>query len=382
MPRLSRSQCPAEPPVRNTGLTRRGLLRGMGRTGAVAVALPWLEWMADTGDAWACEGLPKRFGLFFWGNGNIPEYWNPTGEGTEWELSEQLMPQASLKQKITVVGGMSVKVPNEEPHESGMAGILTGMPLHIDGEDWAVQGPTIDQVIAQEIGSETLFRSLQTTASDCNGRSYTGPDSRNPAETDPFALYERLFGENFREPGEEGIVDPMLGLRRSVLDAVMEDISSLNNRLGASDRARLDQHLTGIRELETRLARLEDDPPNLESCSRAAEPTSSFEDIEGRVQMAERNRVMAELTAMALACDQTRVFGHYISDPVGGILIPGASGGHHSLTHDEPDPQPECNDINTQIIACLADFLAALDAIPEADGTLLDSCVVMATTDV
>ncbi len=256
------------------------------------------------------------------------------------------------------------------------------MPLHIDGEDWAVQGPTIDQVIAQEIGSETLFRSLQTTASDCNGRSYTGPDSRNPAETDPFALYERLFGENFREPGEEGIVDPMLGLRRSVLDAVMEDISSLNNRLGASDRARLDQHLTGIRELETRLARLEDDPPNLESCSRAAEPTSSFEDIEGRVQMAERNRVMAELTAMALACDQTRVFGHYISDPVGGILIPGASGGHHSLTHDEPDPQPECNDINTQIIACLADFLAALDAIPEADGTLLDSCVVLATTDV
>ena len=382
MPRSADTRRPAGPSVQDGGITRRSVLRGLGRTGAVAVALPWLEWMAGADGAWACGGLPKRFGLFFWGNGNLPEYWNPTGEGTEWELSEQLMPLADLKDKITVVSGMTVKVPNEEPHESGMAGILTGQALHIEGDDWSVQGPTIDQVIAQEIGGDTLYRSLQTTASDCNGRSYTGPDSRNPAEADPFALYERRFGENFRAPGEEGSVDPRLGLRRSVLDAVMEDISSLDARQGTSDRARLDHHLTGVRELETRLARLEEDPPNLEACSRAPEPTASFDDIEGHVQMAERNLVMAELTAMALACDQTRVFGHYISDPVGGILLPGASGGHHSLTHDEPDPQPECNEINTQIIACLADFLAARDAIPEGEGTVLDSCVIMATTDV
>jgi hypothetical protein len=365
-------------------LSRRALLRGMGRTGVVAVALPWLEIMAGSGTAQACGGLPKRFGLWFWGNGNLPEYWNPAaaGEGDDWALSEQLMPLAEHKAKLSVIGGMTAKVPNDEPHDSGMAGILTGSALSINGDDYTVQAPTIDQVIANEIGGETLYRSLQTAASDCNGRSFNGPDSRNPPETSPFSLYERLFGDTFREPGEEGLVDPKLGLRRSVLDAVMTDIAALEGKIGSADRTRLDQHLSGIRELELRLARLEEDPPNLAACNRAAEPIGPFENVEGRTLIRERNLAMAELTAMALACDQTRVFAHFISDPVKGILFSGASASHHDLTHNEPEPQPECHEINLQIMECLADFLGALDAVPEGDGTLLDHCVLMATSDV
>ena len=222
-------------------LSRRALLRGMGRTGVVGIALPWLEIMAGSGNARACGGLPKRFGLWFWGNGNLPEYWNPTttGEGDEWSLSEQLAPLADHKAKISVISGMTVRVPNDEPHDSGMAGILTGSALLMNGEDYTVQAPTIDQVIANEIGGDTLYRSLQTAASDCTGRSFNGPDSKNPPETDPFALYERLFGDTFREPGEEGIVDPRLGLRRSVLDSVMTDIAALEGKLGSADRTRL-----------------------------------------------------------------------------------------------------------------------------------------------
>jgi len=356
----------------------------MAKTGAVFVALPWLEALSGRGQAWACEGLPKRFGLFFWGNGVLPEKFQPIGEGSgeDWQLSEQLTPLAAIKHKITVVGGMSVKVPNEEPHDSGVAGLLTGSALHIQGDDHTVTAPTIDQVIAAEIGDQTLYRSIQTSATDGKGRSYNGPDSRNPPEHDPYALYERLFGDTFRAPGEEGIVDPKLGLRRSVLDSVMTDIGVIQGQLGSEDQARLERHLDGIRELETRLARLEEDPPNLESCSRPDLPTGLYEAVEGRVPIPERNQAIAELTAMALACDQTRVFAHFISDPVGNALFPGASAGHHNLTHNEPEPQPEVNAIVIQCMEALAVFLGALDAIPEGEGTLLDNCVVMAASDV
>jgi hypothetical protein len=162
----------------------------------------------------------------------------------------------------------------------------------------------------------------------------------------------------------------------------MGDLDRLNARVGTADRARLDQHLTGVRELEQRLARLQEDPPDLESCARPAEPLPSYPDAAGRPQVAERNRAMAELIAMALACDQTRVFTHFLTEPVNDVLFEGASAGHHDLTHNEPGDQPEVHEITVQCIERLADFLSALDAVPEGDGTLLDACAVLATTEV
>ena len=86
--------------------------------------------------------------------------------------------------------------------------------------------------------------------------SWNGPNSWNPVETDPYAIYERLFGATFREPGEEGIIDPNLGFRRSALDFVLQDLNTLHAQLGAQDKIRLEQHMEGVRELELRLARL------------------------------------------------------------------------------------------------------------------------------
>ena len=91
---------------------------------------------------------------------------------------------------------------------------------------------------------------------------------------------------------------------------------------------------------------------------------------------------MADLVAMSLACDQTRVFTLQTHKAVSNVLFPGASDGHHNLTHNEPAPQPEVNAIVLQIMDELAYFLGALDAIPEGEGTLLDNCAVLATTDV
>lgn len=356
-------------------LSRRTLLRGILGGAAVSVALPPLE-------AMACGTLPKRFGLFFWGNGNLPDRWKPMGEGYEWELSEQLAPLAAVKDLVTVVGGMSVKVPNQIPHGSGAAGLLSGAPLIQVGGNDTFQAPTIDQLIAEAIGGDTVYRSLQTAATNANGQSYNGTNSRNPPETSPFALYERLFGPTFREPGDEGIVDPKLGLRRSVLDAVLGDANALYARVGAADKARLDQHLTGLRELEQRLARLEEDPPNLEACARPPEPLADYPDVDGRPQISARSRAMCDLLAMSLACDQTRVVGHYLCDPVHNYLFPGASSGHHELTHNEGGDQPEVHAITLQCVEEMAYFIGTLAAIPEGDGTLLDSMALLCCSEV
>lgn len=365
-------------------LSRRTLLRGILGGAAVSVALPPLEAFFNTnGTAMACGGpIPKRFGIFYWGNGNIPWRWTPTGSGTEWELSEQLAPLAPVKNLVTVVSGMSVKVPNIVPHSSGAAGVLSGAPLLSTSSGDTFQSPSLDQVVAQSIGGDTIFRSLQTGASNCNGQSYSGPNSRNPPESDPYALYERLFGANFRAPGESTVVDPTIGLRRSVLDAVMGDVTALQQRVGTVDKQRLDQHLTGIRELETRLARLQEDPPNLEACLQPAPLTADYSDIEGRPQLSARNRAVADMLAMSLACDQTRVFGHYFSDPVNNMLFPNATSGHHELTHNEAGDQPEVHAITLQIIAEYAYLVQALANIPEAEGTVLDHCAVLGLSEV
>ncbi|MSQ02089.1 MAG: DUF1552 domain-containing protein [Myxococcales bacterium] len=365
--------------------SRRGFLRGVLQGSAVFVGLPLFgRAFNGNGTALACGGvIPKRFGIFFWGNGNRPERWIPATDGDSWELSEALLPLVNVKAKLSVVTGLSVKVPNLLPHTSGAAGLLSGMtPLSDDGVE-SFAGPTIDQIIAGEVGGDTPYASLQTAASDCSGESWNGVNSRNPPETDPYALYERLFGPTFRLPGEEGLVDPTLGLRRSVLDSVIGDITTLQGRLGAADKARLDQHLTGVRELEERLARLEEDPPSLESCGRPAfEPEASYPDIEGRPQLSARSRIVSDMLAMALACDQTRVFGHYVTDPVANPLFPGATAGHHNLTHDEGGDQPEVHAITVQIVAELAYLLERLDEVPEAGGTLLDNCCVLACSEV
>jgi len=365
-------------------LNRRTVLRGVFGGAAISLALPPLEAMFNsTGTAYALDGiLPKRFGLFFWGNGNRPELWTPTGtgDGSAWSLSDTLQPLASMKSKLMVVSGTAVKLPNDSPHSSGAAGILTAHPLGDPSDEDSYDAPSIDQIIAQEIGNDTLYRSLETGVTG-SGLSYNGPNSKNPAETDPITFYNRVFGETFREPGDT-TVDPKLGLRRSILDGVMGDIEALKTQVGTADKTRLEQHLDGLRDLELRLARLEEDPPDLEACVKPPTVTGDFAYIDGRPQLTEVNQVMAEMLAMAVACDQTRVFSHWFSDPVNGVLFPGASAGHHDLTHNEGGDQPEVAAITLQCIEAYAALLTAFDAIPEGSGTLLDNCCILGTSEV
>ena len=113
-----------------------------------------------------------------------------------------------------------------------------------------------------------------------------------------------------------------------MLDAVLEDANRLKARVGANDKIRLEQHMDGIRDLEHRLAILEDDPPQMDSCSMPVTPDADYPDIEGRPQLSARNRAMVDLVVMALACDQVRVFTDMFGHPVGNTLYPDATAGH------------------------------------------------------
>ena len=362
-------------------LDRRTLLKGMLGAAAISVALPPLECMMNAnGTAYAGGGsaFPKRFGVWFWGNGVVPDQWVPSGDGPTWNPSTLLAPLEPVKANVTVVSGTRVATLNTAPHGSGPAGLFTGDAL-MNGR---FSRASVDQVIADAIGGETRFRSLETGVQpSSSGLSYAGAGQMNPPETSPRALFNRLFGEGFRAPGEMTMADPRLRLRRSVLDAVTGQATRLRGRLGTTDRARLDQHLDGVRTIERQLQRLEESPPNLAACRRPEMPAEAFPEMGGRPQLTAISRAISDLTAMALACDQTRVFFHMYSQPVNNVLFPGASQGHHELTHDEPGAQPEVQAILRHVMGDLAYFIGALRGITEGDGTLLDHCAVLCTTD-
>ncbi|MCB9616031.1 MAG: DUF1552 domain-containing protein [Sandaracinus sp.] len=375
--------------------SRRAMLRGVMAGSAVTIALPTFDFLLnENGNAYAQgDALPKRFGIYYWGNGVRPAQWNPSATGVGYTLSPALMPLAPVRRWVSCVSGMNIRTGNERGHHAGTVGILSGAPMIPQdprGAPYAstFSAPSIDQVIASQIATGTAFRSLEIGISESVVRgegstlgylSHNGPDDFNPPEYSPRALFDRVFGASFVGPDTEPVIDPRLRLRRSVLDAVTQDAADMRRRLGAEDRRRLDQHLTGIRSLEERIAALEamPDRPPLASCARPTTPAESY----GRDELVMRNQVMSEILAMAMACDQTRVFSNMFSGSVSGTRYPDTSGGHHGLTHDEPGEQPMVQAITEFIMERFSDLLQALAAVPEGDGVLLDRCVILASSD-
>lgn len=364
-------------------LNRRMMLRGLLGGAAVAIGLPALEiFLNSNGTALAGgDPLPRRFGIFFWGNGILPDRWVPAGNGPSWELSPTLVPLADVKEHVTIVTGMKVYTGNSFPHLSGPAGIFAGAP-YVNGDSSTFSVPSIDQVIAQEIGGDTRFRSLEIGVQpDGYSLSFNGPHSNNPPETSPKAFFNRVFGGDFVLPGTTAAPNPRLALRRSVLDAVAGDAKRLQQKLGAADKARLDQHLEGIGELESQLLKLEKNPPSLAACSVPPPPKDAYPPVDGRHPLSEISRAMVDILVMALACDQTRVFSDWFSSPVDNLLYPDATAGHHQLTHDEPGDQLQVHDILLYIMAEYAYLVSSLANVAEGDSTLLDHCAVLGTTD-
>lgn len=374
---------------RTPKFNRRSFLRGMLGGAAVAIGMPPLEAFlnahgtayADTGPS----GFPKRYIQWYWGNGHLAEKWNPaaTGKGDAWAISDELAPLAAFKQKMSVMTGYDVPFNGVgEPHFETACRLLVGKPLLMTGDDWTFSGETFDQRLAASLGKGTRFSSLEVGCENKRrGLSYFGPNKQAPAETSPFAFFERVFGGGFSLPGEGGGPDPRLALERSVLDVVTADLEDLKKEVGAADQIRLEQHLDGIRALEKQLAILAD-PPELAACAYPDTPLTEYGEQGGLIPWAALNEANAKIAAYALACDQTRVVSHWFSAAVqNSALFPERDESHHSLTHFEQDPQPEVHECMLFCMENLATFVGALDAIEEGDGTLLDHSVVFATSD-
>lgn len=374
-------------------LSRRTLLRGTG----ASLALPLLECMLNAHGTALAQGapLPKRFLVWFWGNGVRLDRWNPTatGTGAAWQLSPALAPLANVKASLNVITGMQVKCPDLRGHHVGLAAMMSGapiMPIPANGANYASKFSlkSIDQILADTIGKGTTFPSLQLQVSKRTTRgegptlaylSHKGPDQPLPAEINPVNLYTKLFG-NFTG-GQPA--DPRNSLRTSVLDAVRDDAARLNARLGAADKARLDQHLSSVAEIRQQILAI---PPAASAvCSKPAVVTETNADVNGNEAFDRVNAVMSDLLAYAMACDLTRVATMMFSGSVGyhtyASLDGGASrGNEHELTHDAAQ-QNKVNDAVIYTMRNLAYTLERLQKTPDGTGNLLDSSVVLATSD-
>jgi hypothetical protein len=298
------------------------------------------------------------------------------------------MPIAGVRDRMNILSGFSVLMHGEanQVHRTGVFGTLCGgAPKSTD----TVEGPSLDVLISDEIGTRTRFRSLEMAAmgSSRHSNSLRDVSNVNPAEPSPLALYNRVFGTGFADPNAgEFSPDPRLLLRQSTLSIVAEDRKRLERQLGHSDRARLDQYFTALRQLEQQLELQLQKPAPLAACSIPGAPSEGPIDSEvGNVMV--NHQLMAQTLALALACDQTRVFNMQFSNRASGLRMPGSTDTHHTLTHEEPRDaalgyQPKATTFVLKSMEAWASFVATLDAVPEGDGTLLDNSLVMAHSEV
>lgn len=360
-------------------MDRRAFLRGLVGGTAVTIALPWLEALQGRAQAAAA---PRRFGVWFFGNGVRREHWIPKGTGTTWIAGEELAPLESVRRYVTVLTGFENKVLPYHPHHSGMAGIMTGDSFQKLGtvRDTIVSTfahKSIDQVAADSLAGQTQFRSLEVAVCQFRGTdegttfehlSHNGPSNPNPSEYSPARLFARLFGT---PPTPQ-----VNAARKSILDAVIGQLGSLHGRVSAHDRQRLDQHLESIRDIERRIA--------LPAARCAAPPPArDVPDVDGKEQIEQKNQLMSDLLAVALACDLTRVFSLMFSTCGSGVIVwqAGATNGLHYTCHTEAVPQPVVHKATVFTMQQLAYFLQRLRDTPEAGGNLLDSCAILCTTE-
>jgi len=361
---------------------------------AVSVGIPTLDCFLDgNGKAYADTGarLPIRFGTYFWGLGltDTPagSRWVPKTKGRDFDITPELISLIPVKDKISVCSGFRV-IGDGRPnavHWSGHASILSGIaPLRAGQMD----GPSFDTSIADAIGVGTRFKSIEVSAngkpvsySTRTGRSFATP------EPTPFALYQRLFGQGFQDPNSPTWQpDPSIMLNQSVLSGVTEQRRALFAQVGKSDQVKLDQYFTSLREMENQLAIQLQRPAKAEACSIP----SALKDLpmkSASVDVINANsKAMARLLAMAMACNQTKVFNFVHTPGQSETYIAGDSKIYHQYTHDEPTDATLGYQINTSKLAglvmqALGDFLIEMNAIKEGAGTLLDNMVVMAFSD-
>ena len=385
-------------------LDRRTFLRGSLAGTLCTFALPPLEAMFNSnGTAFANGGaIPQRLGVWFWGNGVRPNRWIPKrfGTGDQWSLSEELVPLRAFKSKINVLSNYGI--PNHKragtAHHRGRGPILTGTYNPNMDNHGKPTGPSLGYITSQAWKDQTPHRSLDV------GISLKGQGRGKPSdgivinekgellnvERSPRSVYEKYF---------KGFASDLTDAQKAALrqrqvlsvDVLREDAAELRGRLGQEDRSRLDEYMSGLADLEKNLDVYESSVCELNFVEPGTKRAYLDKGDYDRELLAEKNAIMSDMIALALACDLTRTFSVTFtpmqSDAVFWQI--GAREGSHVMTHDDRGlpvklaPQLEnVHKATVFIMERFADLLERLDTYQLGESTLLDQCCIMATSEV
>jgi hypothetical protein len=350
-------------------LSRRTLLRASG----VALALPLLESMIPAGLRRAsAAGTPRtRLACVYIPHGCVYEQWMPAATGRAFALPPTLRSLEPFREQLTVVSGLKLPAAYvggssaAENHGRSQQCWLTCMPENT--------GPTptsVDQVAAQHVGQETPFPSLELALEGGASIAYLGPRTPLPMETNPRVVFERLLGDG-STPEERAARQRQYA---SLLDSVTGEIGALERNLPAGDRARLDRHLTDIRELERRLTLTAD------SAAASAEAPEKPDGIPADFE--EHAMLMFDLLALAWRTDLTRIATFMVSRELSNRLYPrsGVNEGFHNASHHSGiaaniERLAKLNEYHTR--AGIGYLLEKLSATPDGDGSLLDHSIIV-----
>ncbi|MBN9660580.1 MAG: DUF1552 domain-containing protein [Acidobacteria bacterium] len=361
---------------------RRTLLRGAG----AALALPWLEAMEPARPAAA----PVRMAALYMPNGVHPELWTPTATGRDFTLSPTLEPLSDLKQQLLVLTNLwNQGSVGGDGHYVKISGFLTCTTVTKTlGVDISANGVSMDQVAARHAGRFTPFPSLElgiapvTTGVDRNVGytrvygshiAWSSPTTPLAKELDPRRVFERLF--RAAHPQSSQVNSDAL-----LLDRVLEDARDLRQSLGAADRHRVDEYLTGVRSLEDRLKRSVQPERSAWSPRAAFDPTSCPSGIPKRYD--DHVRLMLDMIALAFQTDSTRVATFMFNNEVSNqsfSFVEGVEGAHHSLSHHqkEADKLRQYQLINRWHVEQYAYLLRKLKSMREAESTVLDNSMIL-----
>ena len=367
-------------------IDRRTVLRGFGAT----LALPFLESMMPQGVfAASAPKTPIRTAFIFVPNGINMEHWVPSGN----QLPYTLQPLQSLKSKFNIMSGLAQRNAfalgdGAGDHARSAAAWLTGChPRKTSGANNKA-GISFDQILAKEFSNITRFSSLELgcerggLAGDCdsgyscaysNSISWRTDSTPVAKEVDPRLVFERLFASENQNESEISKAQ-RLAENKSILDFIMEDAKTLNKKLGHTDRMKLDEYMTGVREIERRLLFLEKQTKDFSSSSLA-----NIQGIPSDYQ--DHIRIMGDLMVLAFQTDTTRVSTFMFANEGSNrsYKMIGVSDGHHEMSHHQRTPEKleALKKINNFHVTQLAYILNKMDSIKEGDKTLLDNSMVV-----
>jgi hypothetical protein len=373
-------------------ISRRTVLRGLGS----AIALPWLEAMSQSGalaDASVKAGTaPRRMAFLYVPNGVHMPAWTPAETGAKFNLPATLESLKPFQNDLLVLTGLAQH--NAEAlgdgggdHARSLACFLTGVhPLKTDGAGIKA-GVSVDQVAAQQIGGQTRLPSLElgiergAQSGNCDSGyscayssniSWRSANTPMAKEVNPRMVFDRLFAAS--DPSLPAADQKKRDLyRRSILDFALEDAQQLRRRLGMTDRRKIDEYLTAVREIETRIARF--GGPDSRPPGGASRP-SGIPD-----QLPEHIRLMFDLIVLAFQTDATRIctFMYANEGSNRNYAFLNAPEGHHDLSHhgDNPKKHEKLKIINRFHVDQFAYLVAKLKSIREGDHSLLDSAMIV-----